>query len=130
MEGRAVLDPQTVATAIRIGNPASWKGASAAVTDSGGIIESVTDEEILHAYGLIARLEGLFVEPACAAPVAGLLRAGQRGMIPKGNLVTLTLTGHGLKDPDTAMTQSDIETPVVDAKIEAVLDTLGLLKQT
>ena len=130
VEGRPIPDPQTIATAIRIGNPASWKGASAAVSDSDGMIESVTDEEILHAYGLIARTEGLFVEPACAAPVAGLIRAGKKGLIPKGSLVTLTLTGHGLKDPDTAMAQSTSDTPVVEPQVEAFLDTLGLLKQT
>ena len=70
------------------------------------MIESVTDAEILAAYALAARLEGLFAEPASAAPLAGLLRMGRLGLIPKGSLVTLTLTGHGLKDPDTAMDQS------------------------
>ena len=125
VEGRPIVDPQTIATAIRIGNPASWVGATTAVTDSHGLIESVTDEEILAAYGLVARLEGLFVEPACAAPIAGLLRLGRRGLIPKGSLITLTLTGHGLKDPDTAMLQSDIEATVVEPKVEAILETLG-----
>ncbi len=125
VSGTPVADPQTVATAIRIGNPASWKGASAAVADSNGLIEAVTDEEILHAYDLVARREGLFAEPACAAPVAGLLRAGRKGLIPKDSLVTLTLTGHGLKDPDTAMAQSQEETPVVEARVEAVLESLG-----
>ena len=129
VEGHPIADPQTVATAIRIGNPASWEGATRAVKESSGFIESVTDEEILHAYGLIAHLEGLFVEPACAAPVAGLLRAARQGRIPRGSLITLTLTGHGLKDPDTAMTHSQAKVPVVDPKIEAVLDTLDFFTQ-
>jgi threonine synthase len=127
--GKAVADPQTIATAIRIGNPASWQGATTAVNDSHGMIESVTDEEILHAYGLVARLEGLFVEPACAAPIAGLLRAGRRGVIPKGSLVSLTLTGHGLKDPDTAMSQNKIDAQVVEPQVDAILECLEVLPQ-
>jgi threonine synthase len=122
--GKPVPDPQTVATAIRIGNPASWAGATEAVASSNGMMESVTDEQILHAYNLSARLEGLFSEPACNAPVAGLLRAGQAGRIPRGSLVTLTLTGHGLKDPDTAMSQSQAEARVVEPRLEAVLESL------
>jgi threonine synthase len=125
VEGRVINDPQTVATAIRIGNPASWAGATEAVTQSNGLIESVTDAEILSAYAKIARLEGIFVEPACAAPVAGLLRMGQRGLIPAGSLVTLTLTGHGLKDPDTAMNQTMVDATVVEPTSENVLRVLG-----
>ena len=124
--GKPVADPQTIATAIRIGNPASWDGASKAVAESQGLIESVTDDEILHAYGLIARREGLLVEPASAAPVAGLLRAARRGLIPKGSIVTLTLTGHGLKDPDTAMSRHQVDARVVEPKVEAILETLGV----
>jgi threonine synthase len=123
--GQVVPDPQTIATAIRIGNPASWEGANTAVSESQGLIESVTDEEILAAYAKIARLEGLFVEPACAAPVAGLLRMGRRGLIPKGSLITLTLTGHGLKDPDTAMGQTQVDATVVEPEMEVLLKTLG-----
>jgi threonine synthase len=89
------------------------------------LIESVTDAEILSAYAKIARLEGIFVEPACAAPVAGLLRMGQRGLIPAGSLVTLTLTGHGLKDPDTAMNQTMVDATVVEPTSENVLGALG-----
>jgi threonine synthase len=122
--GKIVTEPNTVATAIRIGNPASWAGATAAITESNGLIESVTDEEILIAYGLAARLEGLFAEPASVAPLAGLLRMGRAGKIPKGSLITLTLTGHGLKDPDTAMNQSQIETVAVEPRLDAVLETL------
>jgi threonine synthase len=123
--GHPVLDPQTIATAIRIGNPASWQGANTAVAESNGLIESVTDDEILAAYRLLARVEGLFAEPACAAPVAGFLRKGRQGLIPKGSLVTLTLTGHGLKDPDTAMNQSEIQAPLVEPNLDAVLKSLA-----
>jgi threonine synthase len=125
VENRPIADPQTIATAIRIGNPASWEGAKTAIAESHGLIESVTDAEILAAYALAARLEGLFAEPASAAPLAGLLRMGKRGLIPKGSLVTLTLTGHGLKDPDTAMHQQQAETPVVEPCVEAVLKSLA-----
>jgi len=125
VEGRIIPDPQTVATAIRIGNPASWEGANTAVSESNGLIESVTDDEILAAYAKVARLEGLFVEPACAAPIAGLLRMGKRGLIPKGSLITLTLTGHGLKDPDTAMNQTQVDTTVVEPDMDVLLKTLG-----
>jgi len=122
--GKPVADPQTIATAIRIGNPASWEGATEALAGSNGVIESVTDAEILAAYNLAARREGLFAEPASNAPIAGLLRMGRQGKIPKGSLVTLTLTGHGLKDPDTAMDQSKLETPVVEPRLDAVLESL------
>jgi threonine synthase len=125
VEGKPVSHPQTIATAIRIGNPASWEGANTAVAQSRGVIESVTDAEILVAYNLVARLEGLFAEPASAAPVAGLLRMGRLGLIPKGSLVSLTLTGHGLKDPDTAMNQSEVSAPVVEPNLEAVLESLA-----
>jgi threonine synthase len=125
VEGRVINDPQTIATAIRIGNPASWAGATEAVTQSNGLIESVTDAEILSAYSRIARLEGIFVEPACAAPVAGLIRMGRRGLIPAGSVVTLTLTGHGLKDPDTAMNQTMVDATVVEPTSDNVLKALG-----
>ena len=125
VEGRQITDPQTIATAIRIGNPASWHGATEALTESRGVIESVTDAEILVAYNLAARREGLFAEPASTAPLAGLIRMGRQGLIPKGSLVTLTLTGHGLKDPDTAMDQSRVEACVVEPRLEAVLESLA-----
>jgi threonine synthase len=125
VEGRVINDPQTIATAIRIGNPASWAGATEAVTQSNGLIESVTDAEILSAYARIARLEGIFVEPACAAPVAGMIRMGRRGLIPAGSVVTLTLTGHGLKDPDTAMNQTMVDATVVEPTSDNVLKALG-----
>jgi threonine synthase len=101
--GRVVDDPQTVATAIRIGNPASWRGALQAVEESSGKIDVVTDDEILQAYGMIAADEGVFCEPASAASVAGVLKCARQGLLRGGETVVCTLTGHGLKDPDTAM---------------------------
>jgi threonine synthase len=124
--GHPVEHPETVATAIRIGNPASWHGAMDAARDSGGSIRSVTDEEILHAYRLLARTEGVMVEPACAAPIAGLIRAVAAGEIPEGALVTATMTGHGLKDPDTAIRVAGFEPVTAQATKEAVLAAAGL----
>ena len=124
--GHPVEHPETVATAIRIGNPASWQGAIQAARDSQGAIRSVTDEEILAAYKLLARTEGIMVEPACAAPLAGLIQCVRAGEIPEGALVTATMTGHGLKDPDTAIQVagfSPIETP---ATMDAVRAAIGI----
>jgi threonine synthase len=101
--GRVVQDPQTVATAIRIGNPASWQGALQAAQESSGKIDVVTDQEILEAYGIVAADEGVFCEPASAASVAGVLKMGKAGNLREGDHIVCTLTGHGLKDPDTAM---------------------------
>jgi len=124
--GKVVENPETIATAIRIGNPASWQGAKNAVAESNGHIDKVTDEEILAAYTLIARSEGIFVEPACAAPLAGLRKCVEREMIPEGSLVTATMTGHGLKDPDTAISAAGISPTVVEPTKEAVAKVLGL----
>ncbi len=99
--GHPVERPETIATAIRIGRPASWKGAIAARDESGGRIEAVTDEEILNAYGLIAATEGIFCEPASAASVAGVIKLYKEGYFQSQSLVVCTLTGNGLKDPDT-----------------------------
>ena len=96
-------NPETVATAIRIGNPASWEGAVNARDESGGLIEAVSDEEILSAYKLIASSEGIFCEPASAATIAGVLKLNAKGYFKKGQTLVCTLTGHGLKDPDTAI---------------------------
>jgi len=104
VNGAPVAEPQTVATAIRIGNPASWAGATGARDESGGLIEAVTDDEILEAYRLLAGREGLFVEPASAASVAGLIKLGREGRTRGGRAVAI-LTGAGLKDPDTAAKQ-------------------------
>ena len=100
---KPVLKPMTIATAIRIGNPASWKYAEAARDDSGGLIDSVTDKQILEAYRLVARTEAVFVEPASAASVAGLLKTHADGRLPEGLTVVCTVTGNGLKDPDWAI---------------------------
>jgi threonine synthase len=103
VRGEPVKHPETVATAIRIGDPASWDGAIGARNDSGGLIDAVTDDQILAAYRLLASREGVFVEPASAASVAGLLLTAADGRLPKGSTVVCTVTGHGLKDPDTAL---------------------------
>jgi threonine synthase len=101
--GHPVEKPETVATAIRIGNPASWKSAVAARDESGGRIDAVTDEEILDAFRLVARTEGIFCEPASAASIAGVIKLNKDGYFKSGARIVCTLTGHGLKDPDTAI---------------------------
>ena len=101
--GEPVLQPQTIATAIRIGNPASWRQAEAARDESGGLIDKVTDREILAAYRLLATREAVFGELASSASVAGLLKACAAGQIPAGSRVVCTITGNGLKDPDWAL---------------------------
>ena len=105
--GHPVDHPETIATAIRIGNPASWAQAEAARDESGGLIDSVTDEEILAAHRLLSTREGIFVEPASAASVAGLLKAHAAGLVPAGATVVCTVTGHGLKDPQWALKGAD-----------------------
>ena len=107
VEKRVIENPQTVATAIKIGNPYSWKRAEAARDESGGVIEAVTDDEILDAYNLLASLEGVFCEPASAASVAGVIKKNKAGYFTEGERrVVCTLTGHGLKDPDRAIARS------------------------
>jgi threonine synthase len=124
--GRPVEKPETIATAIRIGNPASWEGAVRAKEESGGLIEAVTDEEILEAYRYLAREEGIFVEPASAASLAGVWRLLREGRLEEGTRVVLTLTGHGLKDPATAEKVAQLPPPV-PATLEAVARASGLL---
>ena len=126
VDGHPIENPQTVATAIRIGNPASWMAANTALEESNGHIDKVTDEEILAAYKLIARTEGIFVEPACAAPLAGLIKCAAAGMIPEGSLLAATMTGHGLKDPDTAIKTAGFEPVIVEPTSEAVMKVIGL----
>ncbi len=121
VEGHPIEHPDTVATAIRIGNPASWYGATAAASESGGAIEAVTDEEILSAYRFLASEESVFCEAASAASVAGLLKLGA----PTGSTVVCVLTGHGLKDPDLAISQVSVPA-TVEADYAAVLEALGL----
>ena len=101
--GHPVLEPQTIASAIRIGNPASWSLATAARDQSGGAIQSVDDDQILEAYHLLAKEEGIFAEPASAAPLAGLLKRSRMGERFAGKSIVCIVTGNGLKDPDTAM---------------------------
>jgi len=125
VEGRPVAKPETIATAIRIGNPASWEQAEAARDESGGLIDSVTDEQILAAYRLLASKEGLFCEPASAASVAGLLQARERGTLDPGQTIVCTLTGNGLKDPQWALDAAPDPIVVpVDAAVAAI--ALGL----
>ena len=125
VSGAPVAKPETIATAIRIGNPASWEQALAARDESGGLIDAVTDEQILAAYRLLAAKEGLFCEPASAASVAGLLQAHERGQLDPGQTVVCTLTGNGLKDPQWALESAPDPIVVpVDAAVAAV--ALGL----
>lgn len=123
VNGAPVKNPETVATAIRIGNPASWKGAENARDESGGLIESVTDEEILDAYKFIAAKEGIFCEPASAASLAGVIKLAKQNFFKDGETVVCTLTGNGLKDPDNAIKLSKPPTRI-KADITAIEDLL------
>jgi threonine synthase len=125
VESRVIPEPRTLATAIRIGNPASWQGAVTAVRESEGWIDAVTDEEILHAYRMLAREEGIFMEPASAAAVAGLLKSAKAGRLESGATCVLTLTGHGLKDPESALA-SATRPVTIPPRIDAVLGAMGL----
>ncbi|MGY1745426.1 threonine synthase [Blastococcus sp. SYSU D00695] len=125
VDGAVVEHPQTIATAIRIGNPASWTKALAARDESGGRIDAVTDREILAAYRLLARTEAVFVEPASAASVAGLLKTAEAGELEPGQRVVCTVTGNGLKDPEWAISGAPAPVTVpVDAAAAAA--QLGL----
>jgi threonine synthase len=120
MRGEMVDDPETVATAIRIGHPQSWDKAWKVKEESGGGFDECTDEEILAAQKLLAEKEGVFCEPASATSLAGALKDIESGKIPEGSTVVCTLTGHGLKDPDTAIKQSTAPLVTVDATLDAV----------
>jgi threonine synthase len=125
VHGAPVSQPETFATAIRIGAPASWAGAVDARDSSGGLFAAVSDDEILSAYQLLPAQEGVFVEPASAASVAGLLKTSADGRLPRGSLVVCTVTGHGLKDPEAALITAPASTTVpIDPA--AVLAVLGL----
>ena len=129
VKGHPVDDPETIATAIRIGNPASWQQAEQARDDSGGLIDSVTDEEILQAHRLLSSTEGIFVEPASAASIAGLLKQHAAGRVPSGATIVCTVTGHGLKDPQWALRTADgseIEPVKVAPEAFEVAAALGL----
>ena len=126
VDGEPVANPETVASAIRIGNPASWQGAKAAAQFSGGKIDKATDEQIVSAYRQLASTEGIFVEPASAAALAGIIKMAAAGTIDKGSIVVATITGHGLKDPESAVTYANSVAKVVDADLEAVKAAMGL----
>ena len=119
--GHPVEEPETIATAIRIGNPASWYSATAAASESGGSISAVTDDEIMDAYTFLASHESVFCEAASSASVAGLIKQG----VPEGSTVVCVLTGHGLKDPDLAIKAISVPT-VIDLDLGAVLDEISL----
>ena len=126
VRGEVVKSPETVATAIRIGNPASWDKAVRASEESSGVIDCVSDEEILDAHRMLARTEGLFVEPASAAGIAGIVKSKARGDIPEGSTVVVTVTGHGLKDPGIAIKNAKSRSEVIEPDIGLVLGAIGL----
>ncbi|OGF55061.1 MAG: threonine synthase [Candidatus Fraserbacteria bacterium RBG_16_55_9] len=125
VRGQIVRNPETVATAIKIGNPASWQAAVAARDESGGLIDAVSDQEILRAYSMLAELEGVFCEPASAASVAGLLKLAKNGYFASKATVVCTLTGHGLKDPERAMDCAP-EPIQVPAEMRSILAEMGI----
>lgn len=125
VHGAPIENPQTVATAIRIGNPASWRGATRARDESGGLIEAVTDEEILAAYHFLAEREGVFCEPASAASVAGIFKLARAERLPRAARIVCVLTGSGLKDPDTAIAHAELSAPLAPT-LDALSQALGL----
>lgn len=127
--GHPITEPETIATAIRIGNPASWSQAEAARDDSGGVIEAVTDDEILNAHRVLSSEVGVFVEPASAAGVAGILKRATAGLVPAGANIVVTVTGHGLKDPQWALRNADgaeITPQRISADVVSIAEALGL----
>ena len=124
--GHPVSDPQTIASAIRIGNPASWRGAEQARDESGGAIDAVSDDEIIDAFKRLARTEGVFCEPASAASVAGLIKTAKGGADLSGATVVCVLTGTGLKDPTFAIQMAGVEAERSDADLESVASLLRL----
>ena len=125
VHNRVFQNPETIATAIRIGNPASWKFAAAAACESNGKIDEVTDDEILEAYHTIARREGIFAEPGSCASLAGVIKQLKTGEIQKGSCIVAILTGNGLKDPHTAVETSAIEPVVLPSDEEAILSHIN-----
>ena len=121
VKNKVIENPETIATAIRIGNPASWTGAVNAATESQGKIDLVTDEQIIKAYKLMASKEGIFAEPGSAASLAGVLKSVKDGSLPKGAKVVSVLTGHGLKDPSTALNVTNYEPEVIAADKQSVI---------
>lgn len=125
VRGHVVENPETVATAIRIGNPASWKEAVEARDESGGVIDMVSDDEIIAAYKLVAVTEGIFCEPASAASIAGVIKTLKKRSFDKGQIIVCTLTGHGLKDPDNAIKVSP-KPVTINADEDELIKTLNL----
>jgi threonine synthase len=126
VRGEPIKNPETIGTAIRIGNPASWQEAVQAAHESNGKIDSVTDDEILTAYKMLGSAEGIFCEPSSAASLAGLIKHLKQGHIPHHALVTCVLTGNGLKDPDTAQKVTAVDLTPVEANISALKAVMGL----
>lgn len=122
--GKKVENPETIATAIRIGNPASWENAENARDKSGGVIDYVSDEEIIEAYRMLARTEGVLCEPASAASVAGLIKVNKKGLVKAGSVITCTLTGNGLKDPDSAINYSACEIKKTSAELADIVKVM------
>lgn len=130
VKNRIIENPETIATAIRIGNPASWTKAVGSVQESGGKMDAVNDEEILQVYRLLAREEGVFAEPASCAAIAGIKKQVQSGAIKKGSRVVAVLTGNGLKDPDTALSAIQIKPTVIEndeAQLFSLLEGKGVI---
>ncbi len=125
VEGKPVANPKTIATAIKIGNPASWQGAVNARDESGGLIEAVTDEEISWAYRFIAEKDGVFAEPASAAAVAGVVKLAKRNYFQENTRIVVTLTGSGLKDPDYALSFDD-KMECVDPDVDHIVELIGV----
>ncbi|MFM8405222.1 MAG: threonine synthase, partial [Actinomycetota bacterium] len=125
VRGEVVKNPETIATAIRIGNPASWSQAVEARDSSHGVIDSVTDEEILSAYRLVAAKEGVFVEPSSAAGIAGLIKYKAHGKLPKGKEIVITVTGNGLKDVQWVLDGADKPT-VIPVDVRKAAEVIGL----
>ena len=126
VRGERIMNPETLATAIRIGNPASWKQAEAARDESGGKIGCVNDEKIVEAYKLLAAYEGILCEPASAASVAGLIQAHSQGLVKQGTDIVCILTGNGLKDPDNAIKYSNADVKKSSAELSDVLRVMGI----
>ncbi len=126
VKGERIMKPETIATAIRIGNPASWKQAENARDKSGGIINFVTDDEIITAYKLLASTEGILAEPASAASVAGVIKANKMGLVEAGKKIVCILTGNGLKDPDSAINYSGCEVKKTSAELSDILAVMGI----
>lgn len=126
VRGERIFKPETIATAIRIGNPASWAQAEAARDESNGIIDCVTDEEIIEAYKLIASNEGILCEPASAASVAGVIKAHKAGLVAEGSKIVCVLTGNGLKDPDSAIKYSDAGVKKTSSDINEILRAMNI----